>query len=77
MQGTVAAGARWGERKQQQFDIEAVPQDQYDILHAAGLNDREIIVYYRTQQALGKKEITTAAATALTEEGVGAEEGGG
>ncbi len=78
LQGSIAAGTRWEGRKQQQFDIEAVPQDQYDLLKAAGLNDREIIVYYRTQQALGGKNITTtAAATPTTEEGVGAEEGGG
>ncbi len=74
MQGTVAAGTRWEGRKQQQFDIEAVPQDQYDVLRAAGLSDREIIVYYRTQQALGKKDIVPAAAAAGGE-GVGTEEG--
>lgn len=73
LQGTVAAGTRWEGRKQQQFDIEAVPQDQYDVLRAAGLSDREIIVYYRTQQALGKKDIVPAAAAGG--EGVGTEEG--
>ncbi len=73
LQGTIAAGTRWGERKQQQFDIEAVPEEQYDILHAAGLSDKEIIVYYRTQKALGGKDITAAAKS--VGEGVGAEEG--